>query len=127
MAMTYIEGTCKYCGQIISVQADDQSEADILATSSCNCEMAQLTGRLKRNISEAKLLVEEMFPREEDERNAGVVHELCVIIDVIGDGTFRSANLQVNGKVSVSIARTAKGTIKVSRTDKTKQVYETVE
>jgi len=122
-----MNGVCKYCGQIISVSADTQDVADKLATEMCNCELAKIAARTTRNIGEAKRLTEELFPASEDERNVGLVQALHAIIDEIGLGTFKTASLQINGKISVAIGKTAKGSIKVARTDKVKQAYETVE
>ena len=38
--MKSIEGVCKFCGQVQTVQADSKAEADRIATLNCNCDDA---------------------------------------------------------------------------------------
>ncbi len=122
-----MEGTCKYCGQIITTTADNQKDADRIATLTCSCDEAKIAARREHSVTEAKDLIDELFPENEDERNETLAIAIKRVIDEIGSGRFRSVSMQINGKVSVSVGLTGKGTIKVSRVDKTKQAYETVE
>ncbi len=122
-----MEGTCKYCGQIITTTADNQKDADRMATLMCTCDDAVIAARRERSVSEAKGLIDELFPEDEDERNGALAVAIKRVIDEIGSGRFKSVSMQISGKVSVSVGLTGKGTIKVSRVDKTKQAYETVE
>ena len=39
--MKSYEGICKFCGQVQTVQADSQEEANMIATLNCNCDDAE--------------------------------------------------------------------------------------
>ena len=39
--MKSIDGVCKFCGQVQTVQADTKEEADRIATLNCNCDDAE--------------------------------------------------------------------------------------
>lgn len=122
-----LAGACKYCGQIVPTRGTTQEEADRIATEECTCSMASAMQKRVRSIQLAKEIIDELFPRLEDERNTELAISLKNIVDEIAAGRYRAITIQVSGKVSVSLSMTGKGTIKVARTDKTKQSYETVE
>ena len=123
--MSRMEGSCKYCGQIINVEAETQTEADEKATMECGCGAAKLAQKRSRNISEAKELILSLFPESEDE--APTIVSLHRMVDEIGSGRYSGVSVQLDGCTTCKISRTVKGNIKVTRTDRQQQSYETVE
>ena len=123
--MSRMEGSCNYCGQIINVEAETQTEADEKATMECGCGGARLAQKRSRNISEAKELISSLFP--ESDNDAPSIVALHRMVDEIGTGRYTGVSVQIDGCTSCKISRTAKGNIKVTRTDRQQQSYETVE
>ena len=120
-----MEGSCKYCGQIINVEAETQTEADEKATMECGCGAAKLAQKRNRNISEAKELILSLFPDADED--APVIVSLHRMVDEIGSGRYSGVSVQLDGCTTCKISRTVKGNIKVTRTDHQQQSYETVE
>lgn len=123
--MNRMEGFCKYCGQIINVEAETQTEADERATMECRCGAATLAQKRNRKISEAKELILSLFPESDSE--APTIVSLHRMVDEIGSGRYSGASVQLDGCTSCKISRTTKGNIKVTRTDRQQQSHETAE
>lgn len=91
-------GTCHYCGQVCTVVARDQEEADRLAMESCNCESAIRHQRRKLAVEKIDML--RTLP-EDQTGFRPVSEELCLILKVLGEK-------MADGKMD-SIALTAEG------------------
>ena len=120
-----MEGSCKYCGQIINVEADTQTEADKRATMECSCTAAKLAQKRNRKISEAKEFILGLFPESDSE--APTIVSLHRMVDEIDSGRYSGASVQLDGCTSCKISRTTKGNIKVTRADRQQQSHETAE
>ena len=91
-------GVCRYCGQVQTVVASDQEEADRLAMEGCNCESAIRHQRRKEAVQKIDML------RHMPEDQTGfrpVSEELCLVLKMLGEK-------MADGKMD-SIALTAEG------------------
>lgn len=120
-----MEGICRYCGQVISVMADTQEEADRIAIESCTCPGARKVQVRNRKIENAKDNCDELFGADQRmDKVRLLMHEL---IYRMAEGEFGAVNIAINGRTSVKLSITSKGTIKVQRSDKEQKSLETLE
>lgn len=91
-------GTCRYCGQVHAVVAEDQHEADRLAMECCNCEEAIRHQRRKEAVEKIDML--KQIP-EEQTGFRPVSEELCMTLKLLGEK-------MADGKVD-NISMTAEG------------------
>ena len=92
-------GVCRYCGQVQTVVAQDQQEADRLAVESCNCEAAIRHQRRKMAVEKIEML--KTIP-EEQTGFRPVSEELCMILKALGgemaDGKLDNVGLTAEGR-----------------------------
>ena len=117
-------GTCKYCGQMRTVQVSEdkeysQEEIDNIAQSECDCDIARMLRARNEAYGSLQGMLDERFPDDAIDEKERHIKELLRIagkemsemnIDAL---SFRS------GKVKYSLALTQKLTfkLKISRTD----------
>ena len=118
------EGTCRFCGSVIPVIGADKSDADLKASQECDC------GGYKKEqkISGAKKSIQKLFGTECRADGFCPVSEKAIdlmgaVVEAIHAGAISSAALNICGaKAALSV--TAKGKIKVVRTDQRQQSFE---
>lgn len=103
--MELYTGVCKYCGQVANVKVENEDDADIIATESCDCDEAKKLQRknvVKENLS---IIIKDL-----DVKTKMTIQDLA---DCICDEKVDTANIDVNG-IKITIKRT-KEKVKVSR------------
>lgn len=92
-------GVCRYCGQVQTVVAASQEEADMLAMEGCNCEAAIRHQRRKLAVEKIEML--KTLP-EEQTGFRPVSEELCILLKMLGgkmaDGKLDSIALTAEGR-----------------------------
>lgn len=94
--MKNYEGVCRFCGQVQSVQADSQEEANRIATLSCNCDEAEAYRR-KEDLLELINQTCRDLPRESgfESLPERQVHAIRVIGELVADGDLQKATIDV--------------------------------
>lgn len=94
--MKNYEGVCRFCGQVQTVQADSQEEADRIATLSCNCDKAEAYRR-KEDLLELINQTCGDLPRESgfESLPERQVHAIRVIGELVADGDLQKATIDV--------------------------------
>ena len=110
MRETY-QGICTYCGQIQTVAAESQREADVIATKKCDCPAGEFENRKERLEETARL-----FSEEYGEEVAGEVFKLSLLAL---RGILQQATLNVEG-VAFKVTLNSKGQVKIQKKE-TKQ------
>lgn len=117
--MEMLNGTCPYCGQVISVKAMDQRDADLKAADKCNCEKAARARQYKR----ANSCLQQLIAGERC-RAAGFVElseKQIQLASLALESVCKDdvASVQINLVDSVlKVAAKAEGKIAVTRTKK---------
>ena len=111
-------GTCKFCGQIRQVAAAE-ADPDEAATEACRCYEATRYTAQKKTRERTTKSIEELFPRDEAVREILLVTMEDIITEEIVAITIDDGD-RLKAKMSI----TAKGNIKVERTEKEKKVRE---
>lgn len=123
------DGACRFCGQLKKVETmvgwTDQ-QCDELATETCgcidSCTYARKKGQKERAHKKIdKLFVETLDNEPLDQAAVNLLHEAA---DIVADGKIKSFNLDNGNGCKAKINITAKGNIKVERTDTEKQAEE---
>lgn len=116
-------GTCKYCGQVHAVVAEDEWEANELAEQSCNCEGAIMHQRRKEAVEKIELL--KQLP-EDQTGFRPVSEELCMMLKNLGarmaDGKIDNVGVTAEGR-RISMKLKA-DTIKISQSKTVKSELE---
>ena len=62
----YTLGTCRYCGQVVNLERerDSQEAADIAASEECSCYDAREERAIQRNIENAQDRIQKVFGSE---------------------------------------------------------------
>lgn len=105
------EGICRYCGQIKSVFAKTQEEADLLASEECECVGADIKKRKEAIEKNSALIVED--------GNTAIICMLRMAGEMILNEEISQLTLNT-GELRYKVGANAKGQIKFTRT-KTKQ------
>lgn len=115
-----ITGACRFCGQLHQiVDFGPEADPDEAATVACNCvEAAQYTAK-KRQRERATKSIEELFSQEE-----AVKEVLLHALDCIIQEEIVSATVDDGDRLKAKMTLTAKGNIKVERTEREKKVRE---
>lgn len=115
-------GACRYCGQIVAVEdVETKEEADEYATLHCNCTQGRLERQKKEQIAAAKEQVEQLFGKESVQRgfrNAlpeQAVEFLKCIVETVAREQIESAKIGFGTYGSASVDVTAKGMVRVQR------------
>ena len=121
------QGGCLFCGQIIALEVDPtwkQEELDELATELCDCTEAGAYTYTKKRREKAKKCIKEQF-QEEIKENENIKHLLNVVTDMVINEEIRTFSCDINGKIKAKISMTAKGNVKIERTETEKKSEET--
>lgn len=109
------EGICRFCGQIQAVKAQDQAEADEIATKHCNCDDSkryQKAEKLKDNLN---LIAGDgctafgYLPVKDN-----VLMSIIDISNLVIDGAAQAISINVDNTV-IKISANTKGDIKANR------------
>lgn len=111
-----LNGACKYCGQVQSVDAKDQAMADKMATENCNCPDA-IRGRRKdrlieqiADIAEADYEDTGFYPMSDD-----IYKLVCILAEKCVDGELRSIKLTIEDR-TITIKSSSKGDVSFNQT-----------
>lgn len=115
-----ITGACKFCGQLRQVAAlGPDADPDEAATEACDCyEAARYTSQ-KRTRERTTKSIEELFPKDEAVREI----LLATMEDIITEEIW-SVTIDNGDGLKAKMSITAKGNVKVERTEKEKKVRE---
>lgn len=109
--MTY-EGVCHYCGQVQTVIANSQEEADHIITEMCNCQGAEYEKKLKAINKNA-----ETIAANEPEEVIDVLKHLGILAF---RGSCDRATIKI-GNITYKVAINEKAQVKFARTETNKQ------
>ena len=126
-------GTCRYCGQVVNLDYEEetQAEADIAASEKCECYDARHERNLRKQITAAQNRIRKIFG--DDAAKLGfspiAAEEPLQLLNAIAEQTARgfitSATINVRGLCKAKITMTTKEKIKVERSEtKTYQLEE---
>lgn len=101
-----------------------QEELDELATELCDCTEAGAYTYTKKRREKAKKCIKEQF-QEEIKENENIKHLLNVVTDMVINEEIRTFSCDINGKIKAKISMTAKGNVKIERTETEKKSEET--
>lgn len=122
-------GGCRFCGQIITVEAPggwEEEEIDELATECCGCEEAKNYAFKKKRKERALEAISKQFgPYQE----TGIIREgtmelLAEIADQVVEDKTQSGTIDIGGGLKAKIGMTAKGAVKVERSKTEKESKE---
>ena len=119
-------GTCRYCGQVVNLDYEEetQAEADIAASEKCECYDARHERNLRKQITAAQNRIRKIFgfaPIADEEP----LQLLNAIAEQTARGFITSATINVRGLCKAKITMTTKEKIKVERSEtKTYQLEE---
>ena len=121
----YTIGTCRYCGQVVSLERerDTQEAADIAASEECSCYDARAERSVRRQIENAQDRIQKIFGSEAEElgfRPINAPEPVQLLNDIavlIARGYITSAVVNVRGQCRAKISLTSKEKIKVERSE----------
>lgn len=120
-------GVCCFCGQIATVEEPAgwrQEDIDRLAAEQCDCDgAAEYRGREKRK-ENAIIAIVEMCGEIEGGVEQEVIDLMTGIVDRILGGEMTGATLDLGDGLKVKITITAKGAIKIERSETKKRSRE---
>lgn len=113
-----MEGKCKYCGQVIWVEAENEEDADLQARKKCDCGGYEKEKRLeeaKAAIHDLCVVSAEKDGKEIMPQNVGELLYQCA--EQINEEQIDKVAIDA-WKIKITMQMTSKGKIKVTRTDK---------
>lgn len=121
----YSLGTCRYCGQVVNLERerDSQEAADIAASEECSCYDAREERAIQRKIENAQDRIQKVFGSEAEElgfRPINAPEPIQLMNDIavlIARGYITSAVVNVRGQCRAKISLTSKEKIKVERSE----------
>ena len=121
----YTLGTCRYCGQVVSLERErpTQEAADIAASEECSCYDAREERAICRKIENAQDRIQKVFGSEAEElgfRPINAPEPIQLMNDIavlIARGYITSAVVNVRGQCRAKISLTSKEKIKVERSE----------
>lgn len=121
-------GYCRYCGQAGMVHALagwSQADIDEAVTCKCECEAAKKYEESKERVRKAKNRIKELFG-EAAERpiDQDVVAIMFLVVDAIEEKQMKGITIDVGQGVKARVAKMAKESIKVERSETSKKTYE---
>ena len=115
--MRTFEGICKFCGSIQPVMAESQEEANVLVSKSCTCAGAELEEKKEKlrqaidDVAGEGCTIYGMRPMSEPV--AGLLQDAGLMVM---NGKISKITVGVDG-VNITINLSAKGQVKVKRTE----------
>ncbi|MDR2531478.1 MAG: hypothetical protein LBC82_01370 [Oscillospiraceae bacterium] len=106
--------TCSHCGQ-----------ANLSDPLDCNCPEARREARIQAQIDKARERIKQLFGENAAERGFAPIHSTDTldlmndVVTLIANHAIKNATLQITGRCKAKISLTAKGSIKVGRTETT--------
>lgn len=121
----YNVGTCRYCGQLVSLERerDTREAADIAASEECSCYEARAERTVRRQIENAQDRIHKIFGGEAEELGfrpidapepLELMDEIAVLV---ARGYISSAVINIRGLCRAKISLTTKEKIKVERSE----------
>lgn len=124
VAIAVTTGVCRYCGQLITVDPHPtQSDADDTASEVCSCPRAREERRVTEQIESANDRVNQLFGEQAEELGfkpiveSGPVELLNTAVELIARRRISSMAVQIRGQCKAKVSFTAKGKIKVERSE----------
>ena len=109
-------GTCKFCGQIVTIRAvaeSSESERDDIATAECTCEEAKEAFKLENSVRVMRDKINERYAgMPGDAREA-----LISCLKPVAYRMLEKVTVKVNESATIKIYRSAKG-LNIKRTTK---------
>ena len=123
MSAAFAFGTCRFCGQTLSLDTDygTQEAADAAASELCDCFDAKEERAVQAKIRDARYRIRQVFGSEAERLGFKPVDapEILDLMDGVAElvarGYVTSAALNIRGRGRVKISITAKEKIKVER------------
>lgn len=116
-------GGCIYCGQIGTVEVEDNTPDEVVdkeVTINCSCTSAKVARDRKKKQAKAQENVEELFANHSED----VREFLKAAVVLIGENMVDKISVDTGRKVKAQITKTSKGNIKVERTETRKMAVE---
>lgn len=127
---------CCFCGQMLQVEIPEgasKAQKARAALQACTCYGAECAREEAERIGKAKALVQELF-REEGLPSAeayipepparSLSEMLCDAVELIAAGAIQGITVVIDSKTKAKLSGSAKGRIKVERSDTEKIVRE---
>lgn len=122
---SYAVGTCRYCGQLVSLERErgSQEAADIAASEECSCYDSRTERATRRQIENAQDRIQKIFGGEAEElgfRPVNAPEPIQLLNDIavlIARGYITSAVVNIRGQCRAKISLTSKEKIKVERSE----------
>lgn len=126
MKMMYPMAECKFCGQMIQIDAECETKQDAeeIATMYCGCDGAAKYAKEKQRKEKAMENVSILFGENaipEKRIGAGIVDILNDAVEEIYSGRLAKITVNLRGGVKGSISQNSKGEINVERMETNKQ------
>lgn len=123
--MSYTYGTCRYCGQVVSLEREHETEdaANIAAAEECSCYDARAERAVIKQIAAAHDRIRKIFGEEAEElgfQPIAAPEPLALLNDIaalVARGFITSAVINVRGRCKAKISLTSKEKIKVERSE----------
>jgi hypothetical protein len=118
-------GTCRLCGQIVSLKkpADSEEEADFEASMLCSCTDAKIMQMRYKRIERAKKRIDELFGPPAVAQNfepitePEVIEQLHRIVELTGNGKLERTSITLPRYGKAKISLTSKSLIKIERSE----------
>ncbi len=122
-------GTCRFCGQMGTAKGEpgwEREQVNEAVTCCCQCSDAREYARQKEQIEKAKRRVREVFGTGAGEKalDIEIVESLYLFVDMLAARKLQAVTMDLGGGLKAAVARTAKGNIKVERTEIVKAKFE---
>lgn len=121
-------GYCRFCGQAGIIHAREewsQAEVDEAATCKCECDEAKKYAESKERVQKAKNRINELFgDNAERPIDTDVVEVMLKTADAIEARHMKGIIIDVGMGVKAKVAKMAKESIKVERSETSKKTYE---
>lgn len=119
---------CKYCGQIIIIEVPDdwsEEQMDELTAESCSCPDAQRYNSLKHRKEKAHERIVMLFGEQSElPIDESVEKLLYMAADAAVDLDVERVTISIKDGTKANIRRTPKGSIKIERSESSKDTYE---
>ena len=122
-------GGCRFCGQMITVEAPgewEEEKIDELATECCECQEAENYAYKKRRKERAKKAILDQFGLylERGAIDETTMDLLSAVTDQVVEDKIQAGTIDIGGGLKAKISTTAKGTIKVEKVKTEKEKRE---
>lgn len=113
-------GVCLYCGQTKIVKADDQDEANVIASASCGCMEGELQRKKVHVKEQLDELIGELAPDNGwDPARPDVFNTILEVAYSVAEGSISSCSMRVDD-TNLKISR-SKGKINIERSKTVRQ------